>query len=116
MSLIAYTQGLFYLVSGIWPLFSLGTFMRVTGYKTDRWLVKTVGLLLAVIGWSLTGAGVRDDVTPDLAGLGMGTAAAVAAVDIFYLARRRISPIYLLDAVIEAALVAGWLAARRPEK
>lgn len=39
-------QGLFYLTSGIWPLIDMPSFEAVTGRKTDKWLVKTVGLLL----------------------------------------------------------------------
>lgn len=39
-------QGLYYSISGIWPLLSIDTFMAVTGPKTDIWLVKTVGVLL----------------------------------------------------------------------
>ena len=47
---IARVQGWFYLLSGIWPLVSGGTFQAVTGYKTDFWLAQTVGLLLAASG------------------------------------------------------------------
>ena len=46
-------QGLFYLTSGIWPLIDMPSFEAVTGRKTDKWLVKTVGLLVAVSGSAL---------------------------------------------------------------
>jgi len=46
-------QGLFYLTSGIWPLLDMPSFEAVTGRKTDKWLVKTVGLLVAVSGSAL---------------------------------------------------------------
>jgi hypothetical protein len=36
------------------------------------------------------------------------SAGALATIDTVYVAKRRISPIYLLDAVAEIALVAGW--------
>jgi hypothetical protein len=35
----------------------------------------------------------------------------LATIDVVYAARRRISPVYLIDAVVEAALIAGWLRA-----
>jgi hypothetical protein len=38
-----------------------------------------------------------------------GGAAALAAIDTVYVAKRRISPVYLLDAVAEIGLVAGWV-------
>jgi hypothetical protein len=35
------------------------------------------------------------------------------AIDCYYVARRRISPVYLLDAVAEAGIVAAWIALSR---
>jgi hypothetical protein len=37
-----------------------------------------------------------------------GSAAALATIDVVYVAKRRISPVYLLDAIAEIALVAAW--------
>ena len=37
-----------------------------------------------------------------------GRRAAFTLVDLIYTARRRISPVYLLDAVVEVGLIAGW--------
>lgn len=46
--------------------------------------------------------------------LGVGAAGAYAAVDTWYAGvRRRISPVYLLDAAAEAALAGLWLARSR---
>jgi hypothetical protein len=46
--------------------------------------------------------------------LGLGSAAALGAVDVWYAAvRRRISPVYLLDALAEVVIAAAWLAAGR---
>ncbi|WP_437802577.1 hypothetical protein [Sorangium sp. So ce693] len=50
---LAGAQGLFYVIAGIWPLVNLRTFEAVTGPKSDRWLAKTTGLLIAVIGTTL---------------------------------------------------------------
>ena len=35
--------------TGIWPLLDIESFQDVTGSKTDLWLVRTVGVLVAVI-------------------------------------------------------------------
>jgi hypothetical protein len=108
-------QGLFYLATGAWPLIDRTSFERVTGPKADFWLVKTVGALVAVIGASLlVAARGRGGESPRT--LSAGAALALAAVDINYVARRRISPVYLLDAGVELALAAGWLAAARPRR
>lgn len=105
---VAIVQGIYFLVTGIWPIFSIGTFMVITGPKTDLWLVKTVGAVLGVIGAALTLAGARAEVTPAMIVLAVGSAASLAAVDVVYAARRVISPVYLLDAVLEAALIIWW--------
>ncbi len=50
---VIFTQGAYYLLTGVWPLINMDSFERVTGAKTDKWLVKTVGVLVAAIGGSL---------------------------------------------------------------
>ena len=110
--LVALAQGLYYLVSGIWPLVSIRTFELVTGPKLDRWLVKTVGALAAAIGAVLFVRSVTGGRSAPDPVLGIATAAAFAAVDVNYVARRRISPVYLADAAAQVALIAGWAASR----
>ena len=105
---LARLQAIFYIASGIWPLVSMRTFEAVTGPKVDRWLVKTVGVLVAVIGSGLALASRRRQLAPEIVLVAAGSAAALATIDTVYVAKRRISPVYLLDAVAEIALVAGW--------
>lgn len=110
---MAAVQGVYYVVSGLWPLVSMRTFERVTGPKVDDWLVRMVGLLAAVIGGVLLIRSARPGAHgPDRA-LGVGSAAAFAAIDVAYGGRGRISPVYLADAAAEIALIGGWLLARR---
>lgn len=108
-SRIALVQGLYFLLTGIWPLVSISTFQRVTGPKTDLWLVKTVGVVVAVIGAGLLTAQARGDGSLSILVIGAGSAAALAWIDIIYVARRVISPVYLMDAVLEIGLVGWWV-------
>lgn len=41
-------QGVYYVVSGAWPLVHIDSFQKVTGRNTDLWLVHTVGLLVLI--------------------------------------------------------------------
>jgi hypothetical protein len=113
---LAVAQGALYLATGVWPLLHMRSFEAVTGEKTDGWLVETVGALLTVGGAAMMTAGLRRRVTPEIALLAAGSAAALTAIDVIYTARRVIRPVYLLDAVAETALVAGWaaVASRNP--
>jgi hypothetical protein len=105
---LARLQAIFYVVTGVWPFVSMRTFEAVTGPKVDRWLVKTVGALVAVIGCALALASRRRQLAPEVVLVAAGSAAALAAIDTVYVARRRISPVYLLDAAAEIALAAAW--------
>ena len=105
---LAVVQGAFDVVTGVWPILHLRSFEAVTGPKPEGWLVKTVGALITAIGGTLLSAGLRRRVAPEVAALAVGSAVALATVDVIYATRRRISPVYLLDAVAETALVACW--------
>ena len=105
---VAVAQGAYYAGTGVWPLLSMRSFERVTGPKRDHWLVKTVGVLVTAIGVTLIHAGRRGRVSPDVALLAGLSAGALAAIDVVYAARRRISPVYLLDALPEVLLAAWW--------
>jgi hypothetical protein len=104
-------QGAYYVATGVWPLLHMRSFEAVTGPKVDRWLVKTVGLCVACIGGALLGAARSGRVTPEIRGLGVSSALALTAVDVWYSANGRISPIYLVDAAAEVGLVAAHASA-----
>src|ERR1051325_9114038 len=75
---VAVAQGVYYVVSGAWPLVYIDSFQKVTGRNTDLWLVHTVGLLVLI--------------------------------ELVYVLKRVISPIYLADAVVELGFIGGWVA------
>ena len=100
------TQGVYYVATGMWPLVNMRSFERVTGPKVDKWLVKTVGVLVTTIGGALLVAATRRRISPEARVLAAGSAAGLAAIDAYYVAKRRIAPVYLLDAVTELALLA----------
>ena len=106
--LVALTQGLYFAATGLWPLVSIMTFQMVTGPKTDLWLVRTVGVLVFVVGTVLIVAALRRRITPEILLLAVGSALGLAAIDVIYASRGRISPIYLLDAAAELIVVAVW--------
>lgn len=115
-SQIALTQGGYFALSGLWPLVHYDSFARMTGGKTrqEKWLVRTVGALVTVIGGTLLAAGASRRITPEVAGLGVGSALAFGAAEAIYAAQKRISPIYFADTVLEAAFALGWALAKQP--
>lgn len=104
-------QGAYYIATGLWPLSSMRLFERVTGTKVDKWLVQMVGLLAATIGTSLIFAtNEGEEIDPPVLLLAILSAVSFAAIDIIHATRRRISPIYLADALLELAFVRLLLA------
>src|SRR3954469_7263134 len=112
---LALAQGLYYASTGVWALADSRSFQAVTGPKVDVWLVKTVGVLVTAIGGALGGAGWNRRITPEVRGLALGGALGLAGIDVVYVAKGRISRIYLLDAAVELGLAAMWAAPMKPE-
>jgi hypothetical protein len=105
-------QGAYYTVTGVVPFISRDAFEAVTGPKREWWLVQTVSALVAAVGGGLISAAVRDRMTPELLAIAAGCAGGLAGIDIVHVVRRRISPVYLGDAAVQFAVLAG-LAGRR---
>ena len=101
------------MITGVWPLIDRRTFEALTGPKGDFWLARTVGALAASVGSTLLLASIRRRVSPELEWLALSSAAGFAAVDVVYVARGRISKVYLADAVAQASLISVWRAAAR---
>jgi hypothetical protein len=96
-------QGIYYIITGIWPLLDIHSFMLVTGPKNDIWLVKMVGLLTAAVAVAI----LTSYKSPNRTVLVLSVSAALAylAIDVYYVSAEVIGPVYLADAVIEAMLI-----------
>jgi hypothetical protein len=114
---ICWVQGVYFALTGLWPLVSIETFQMITGRKTDHlvtghesdhWLVNTVGALVTANAVVLLAAAWSRRKTIDVAILGISTAMALTAIDVVYVVRGTISAIYLVDATAEVVLIALW--------
>jgi hypothetical protein len=108
-------QGLYCLAIGLWPLLGLGSYLSLTGHPGEVWVVQAVGVLLVVIGGTLCLAAYRGQGTPEVLFLAFGCALGLTAVDI-HLVYRGLSAFYILDAVVQVALVAFWIYGWRRER
>jgi hypothetical protein len=109
---LAIGQGVFYLISGLWPIVHYRSFEKVTGPKTDDWLVKTVGGLITMAGVSLLTTGLKpqtEEVAKEAVLVGAGHALVLGTSAGYYSLIGRISKIYFLDAVTEYTLIGAWL-------
>jgi hypothetical protein len=102
-------QGAYFVATGVAPFASRRAFEAVTGPKREWWLVQTVGGIVTAVGAGITSAALRDRATPEIVAIAAGSAGALAAIDVVHVARGRIAPTYLLDAVVEIGFVAAQL-------
>ena len=122
-------QGIYYGMTGIWPLVHVESFQWVTGRKTDHlvtgreadhWLVMTVGVLVVAIALSLLTAAWRRSRSAEVSVLAISAAVGLATIDVIYVMRAVLLPIYLVDAAIEIfltiALVTAMIAAKTRER
>ena len=105
---VCFVQGLYFALTGIWPLLHIKSFMVITGFKVDQWLVKTVGILIGVVGLVLLSAARSRRISFEILGLAVGCALGLTAIDVYYVFIDRIRDIYLLDALAEVVLVVAW--------
>lgn len=105
------TQGAYYLATGLWPILSIKSFQWVTGPKQDKWLVKTMGAMIAAVSAPLLVAGGRGVVSTEALTLAVGAACALGLADVVYSLKRVVSPVYLLDAAVEGGLLGAYAAA-----
>lgn len=90
----------------------MDSFLAVTGPKADLWLVRTVGMLVTVVGLALLRASREERTASDAWLLGTGSAVGFALVDSIYVMNGTIWVIYLADAVVEVFIAGAWTLSR----
>ena len=105
---VPWLHGALFGIGGLWAVVHRRSFEAVSGPKFDYWLARTVGGLLTVIGILLVQASRRNRITPEITLLAVGSSAVLTSIDVVYTAKRRIRPVYLLDAVANIGLILGW--------
>lgn len=105
---LLWVQGLYTLITALWGLLHIESFIVVTGPKTDIWLVKTVSVLLVAIAVTLLSfLKIKSHPFPVIL-LGGLTGIAMAGIDIYYYLADVIRWVYLLDAAAELIFVFAW--------
>ena len=108
-----WAQGIYFLITGIWPLLHINSFMAISGPKEDIWLVKTFGIILAAIGMVLISAAASKRINKETFLLAVGAAIVIIIMEVYYVSIGRIWATYLIDAFIELIFVILWTIAFR---
>lgn len=102
-------QCIYTFITAVWPLIDIESFMLVTGYKTDLWLVKTVGAILVSVSLCMaTHLFIRTDHIPVVV-LAITSSIAFICIDFYYALNDTISDIYMADGALQILFLTGWI-------
>jgi hypothetical protein len=106
---VLWFQGIYTLVTALWGLVDIDSFMKVTGPKNDIWLVKTVSAILAAVGLTFISFALQKEKNASAAVLAITSAIALAGIDFHYSSHRVISPVYAVDGVLQCLFILSWI-------
>jgi hypothetical protein len=97
------------LLTALWGLLDIDSFMAVTGPKTDIWLVKAVSVLFVSIALSLIVSFVFNPSDKSSATLAITVSIGIAIIDFYYSLNHIIRPVYIVDGCIQLIFFCCWI-------
>jgi hypothetical protein len=109
MRALVIIQGSYYMITALWPLIHIESYMSFVGPISDIWLAKTVGtMVIAISATMFFHLSLKTDHRP-LILLGLASSLAFAYTDTYYTFTGTLSSIYLLDAAAETLFMISWI-------
>lgn len=108
MRALVVIQGSYYMVSALWPLIHIESYMWLVGPITDVWLAKTVATMVIAISITMFFHLILNTDSRPLILLGIATSLAFAYTDTYYTVNGTLSSIYFLDAAAEFLFLITW--------
>lgn len=103
-------QGIYFFITLIWPIIHIESFMWLTGWKTDIWLVKTVSALLLpytiICFWIALDRKLISSLTILVMTI---TGLSLATVEIYYYLNGTIRWVYFVDALLQLIFIVWWM-------
>jgi hypothetical protein len=102
-------QSGYYLLTGLWPLLHMSSFMEITENTTDPLLVKTIGILLVCAAITFLISLYNNENSAAVVFLSVSSAIGLLSIDIYYNLTDEISTLYLIDAALQLILLEAWI-------
>lgn len=102
-------QGVYFLIVGMWPIVSINSFMSFAGPKTDIWLVRTFGAMLACEGFCFIITAMLRHMSFPMLILAFLNSVLLLFVDMHYHLDNVLGESYLVDASIEFLFIVWWV-------
>jgi hypothetical protein len=106
---IIFLQIIYFFTTALWPLVDIKSFEKITGPKTDEWLVKTVSFLILAIAIALFQSWRAKSYPPAIIALAVVSCLGLAAIDFYFSAAKIIDPVYALDGILQVVFVFNWV-------
>lgn len=112
---ILFIEGFFFIFTGLWPIVDNENFIEESdpNVKVDLWLIVTAGWLLALLGviFLIETLHFQNHLTISWGVLfgAFTMPLLMASSDIYYVSKKIILPINLLDCIIEILFAAAWI-------
>lgn len=97
-------QGVYYMVTGLWPLLHFSSFSAVVRIQIVPFQAHAFAAVILVVGGLLIEAARREPPGPFPTLLGLTVAAAIAVVSLFWLPRLNLLSGLWIDLVVEVAI------------
>lgn len=108
--IIPLIQAIYVSITAIWPLVHIESFMQVTGYKTDVWLVKTVSVLLFPLMILLYRSVIKSKpISLTISAALISATAGLIIVELVYYFKGTIAQVYFWDTIIETIFLLWWI-------
>ena len=101
-------QGMYVLLTAVWALADIQSFMFITGPKTDVWLVRTVAVLLICISLFFLLSSKKSE-EPRVTLTALVFSFGLAYIDFYYTLNNTIRWVYALDGIVESMFGLLWL-------
>ena len=101
-------QGMYVLLTAVWALVDIQSFMFITGPKTDVWLVRTVAVLLICISLFFLLSSKKSE-EPRVTLTALVFSFGLAYIDFYYTLNNTIRWVYALDGIVESMFGLLWL-------
>jgi hypothetical protein len=102
-------QGIYTLVTAVWPLLHIESFMMITGPKTDIWLVKTVAVVLIPIALLFLLNRYNEGSLLHVLVVAISSSVGLASIDFYYTANETISWVYAVDGALQVIFIVCWI-------
>lgn len=107
--IIPLVQGLYFVITGVWPLVHIESFLYVTGPKIDIWLVKTVGILILPYSFLCFYVAAKMKKSSLIALVNSTCCLGLAIIDLYYYLKGVISWVYMVDFVLQFTFFTYWI-------